>query len=227
MVAYATGCRGERHGLQLPLSELRGLQPHLTVRSQDADISACLHNTLRLSSLTSRVGCRQASCLAGRGPSRHFNYLQAFYTPARRPCLRAPSIFALCSDHCKKNNGSNERNAFVNPFWVETDLNPFIKPYRQYYSAFIAPETASHTSDSSRIVVPEFHTLNDQPTTSTGSQEGEASSSTSISRQSSESLETSQSLASNSNILQDSRNTIEEVAEERRQSREARTRYSL
>ena len=66
--------------------------------------------------------------------------LHALCPFARRLRLRANPIFALCSDHCNKNNGNNEPNAFVNPFWVEHDLNPYIKPYRQYRSAFLYPE---------------------------------------------------------------------------------------
>lgn len=85
--------------------------------------------------------------LAGSRPFTHFYQLQALCSFARRLCLRATPIFALCSDHCKKNDGNNERNAFVNPFWVERDLNPYIKPYRQYRSAFLGPDITPIVSE--------------------------------------------------------------------------------
>ena len=65
---------------------------------------------------------------------------ETFFYLARRRRLRATPIFAYCSDHCKKKNGIEEPNVFVNPFRVEHDLNPYIKPYRQYRSAFLYPE---------------------------------------------------------------------------------------
>jgi hypothetical protein len=81
--------------------------------------------------------------LSSAGATTDPLYRSTLLQLARRLCLRATPIFALCSDHCKKNNGNHEANAFVNPFWVERDLNPYIKPYRQYYSAFLTLETSS------------------------------------------------------------------------------------
>lgn len=130
----------QRHGLQIPFSELRELRHSRTVQEQKVATLLCLQNSSCLLTPTICVDCRRALRLAGRRSFSHSHRLQVFCSFARRRCLRATHIFALCSDHCKKNNGNDERNAFVNPFWVERDLNPYIKPYRQYRSTFLATE---------------------------------------------------------------------------------------
>jgi len=130
------------------------------------------------------VDCRRALRLAGRRPFTHFFQLQVFCSSARRLCLRATPIFALCSDHCKKNNGNNERNAFVNPFWVERGLNPYIKPYRQYRSAFFTSEITSSGSEHPLATVLEHLTpeARQSPTSTIAqAQEVETNNTTSVS----------------------------------------------
>jgi hypothetical protein len=160
----------------------------------------------------STVDCRRALRLADRRPFTHSHQLQVFSSFARRRCLRATHIFALCSDHCKKNNGNNERNAFVNPFWVEHDLNPYIKPYRQYRSAFFAtaitPSVSEHPLHT--VLTPEVR----QSPASTVSQEVEIINTTPASPPPSQSHQVAPSPALVYTALQDSASPIEtEVAE--------------
>ena len=138
----------QRHSLQLPLSEVRELRYRRIVRAPKA-YNTCLPPTFFLSPSTDySASTVDGPCaLPAAVHSLIFTFFKPFCSFARRLCLRATPIFALCSDHCKKNNGNNEWNACVNPFWVEHDLNPYIKPYRQYRSAFLPPGTTPIVSE--------------------------------------------------------------------------------
>jgi hypothetical protein len=160
------------------------------------------------------VGCRRASRLAGRRPFTHSDQRKNFCSLARRPCLRATPIFALCSDHCKKNNGNNERNAFVNPFWVEHDLNPFTKPYRQYYSAFLVAEVTPRDLEHPGTAVLEALTPKErQSPASIVPVEEEVKTITSISPQSIESQRITQSPTSSNTAPQASTPVEKEAIE--------------
>ena len=94
---------------------------------------------------TKNLQCLSAS--KGLIPLDNDHFASAVDWPYALPDRASTPIFALCSKHCKRNNRNNERNAFVDPSWVEHDLNTHIKPYRHYRSAFLASAVTPSASE--------------------------------------------------------------------------------